>query len=618
MRFIREPVSRSGMIWNWRYDRVIARLRPGAGIDRARAELETVASRIAAERPASNAGWTVTVERLHDSIVGSFRRVSWLLLASVVVILLVACLNVGGLLIARAIARERETAVRVALGAGRLRVIGLWLAEASTIATAGGVVGVLLGWWGLLALKAAAPPGIPRIEAIALDWQALASVAVSIGLAIVIFTLAPLPPGHRRLADRLRSGGSASDAPARSLLGTALTMAQCAGATVLVVLAVLLTRSFIQLMGVDLGWNPAGIVRFNVSPRTPPELRSPWFVYVDWSDRLIGELEALPEVERAAVTTQVPLSPDSFPATLGRGRGAAAKDEGRWPSIRHSVSDGYFNVMGIRLVSGRLFDGVDRYNEAQLTGKAPRDRGVAIVSAQTARVLWPDRPALGESIWGADNVDGIREVVGVVEDIQFHAVGETPALHVFIPWTQAPTGRPRLLARARDLTPATIDSMRAVIERMEPDTRIESIVPLEDLVGNATAQPRFASRIVAGFGGLALVLAAVGVYGTLASLVRARRQELGIRIALGAPLNAIVSRVLVQAFVPAAVGALIGLGTAAALAGRFRALLFNIEPLDRSSYFFGAIILLLVALAAALAPALRASRIDPAQTLKAE
>lgn len=616
---IRQPIAPRDR--GWRYDRVVARLRSGATTDRARAELEVVAGRLAREFPATDDGWTATVEPLHDSIIGPFRSASWLLLASVVVVLLVTCLNVGGLLVARSVARQRETAVRLALGAGRGRLITLRLAEASLLGALGGGIGVLLAWWGVATLKAVAPPGIPRLDAVALDFPTLAAAALSMLVAIVGFTLAPIGRARRLpLVDDLRGGPSIGDPRSRQSFRTAVTIAQCAGATTLVVLAVLLTRSFVRLTSVDLGWDATGVLSMNVYPPMRAEVRT-WNPYVEWSDRLIAQLEATPGIEGAAVTTQVPLSPQSFPATLARGRGKAGGDDARWPGVLHNVTDGYFRLMGIRLVSGRTFGAIDRATDAQPTGTARV--GTVVVSEQTARILWPDRLALGEALWLPDFASQSgsgtwSEVVGVVEDIQFHAVGEAAALHVFVPWTRSPTGRPRLLVKGVDGAAPIPALVRTIAQRVEPGTQMDQIVSLDALVSRATAQPRFTSAVVAAFGLLALVLAAVGIYGTLSYLVRARTREIGIRLALGAPRQAIVSRIVGRGLIPVIAGGLVGLALAAALGRMFSALLFEVEPIDAGARTGGALILLLVALAAALGPARRASRIDPVSTLRTD
>jgi predicted permease len=404
------------------------------------------------------------------------------------------------------------------------------------------------------------------------------------------------------------------------MLRTAMSVAQCAGAATLVVLAVMLTRSFINLTSVDLGWDPSRVLSMNVSPPMPPELRRPWARYVEWSDRLIARLETTPGIERAAITTQIPLSPQSHPTTLARGRGKGTTEDLRWPGVKHVVSDVYFDLMGIRLASGRTFGVADRFTAAQLIdGRQRPERGVVVVSESTARTLWPDRPAIGQAMWLPDvDTVGWREVVGVVEDIQFHAVGEAPAFHVFVPWTQHPTGAPRLVVRTIGSPESFVDVVRDVVGAVEPGTHIDQIASLDALVSRATAQPRFTSRLVGAFGALALLLAAVGIYGTLSFLVTARMREIGIRLALGAPRSGIMSHVLWRGLVPAVAGGVIGLGIAVALARTFRALLFDVEPLDLTSFAGGATVLLVVALVAALGPAHRASRVDPVRALRSE
>lgn len=606
----------SARMRTWRYDGMIARLRPTATLADAHAELTAISSSLSREFPTTNTGWTVTVESLHGSIVGDFQRAAWMLLASVGVVLAVTCLNVAGLLNARAIAAGRETAVRAALGASAWRLLRLSLCEASVLAGLGGIAGLLLAWSGVAVLRAAAPPGIPRLEAVQIDGVALAVVALATILAVLVFAAAPARSTWRDISHRLRvSSGHGGPVPvSRGILAAA----QCAGATTLVVLALLLARSFHELMAVDLGWEPEGVLSMNISPKMPADLRRPWYRYVEWSDELIGRLEAVPGIQRAAITTQVPLTP-SFAATVARGPGKASPDVERWPGVAHSVSDGYFALMGMRLIAGRGFEAGDRLTEAQHIGEHPPGRGVAIVSASTARMLWPDRSPLGQALWLPDfDRAPWREVVGIVEDIQFHSVGEKPALHVFVPWTQLTTGRPRLLVKAAGSAAAIVPVVRNVAQQTSIGANVDQIASLDALVSRATAQPRFTSRVVASFGILALLLAGVGIYGTLAFMVGTRRREIGIRLALGATRERMMRAVLWRGLAPALAGAAIGGAAAVALARVFRALLFNVTTLDPVSLAGAIAALMVVATAAALGPAAMASRTDPAQSLRAE
>jgi predicted permease len=605
-----------------RSENVVARLRPGATIAQARAELATVMARLAADHPVNNAGWTVGVETLHDSVLGDFGRATWLMLAAVAVVLLVACLNVGGLLVARAISRGRETAVRVSLGAGPWRLLRLWLAEASLLSGAGAVFGLLLAWLGVSALKAAAPPGIPRLEAVALDGPTLAVAVLSTLLAVAIFTAAPLGRTPRRqLVQELRSGSAASgERRGHRTLRAGLLAAQCAGAATLVVLAVMLTRSFVRLTSFDLGWDAGGVLSLQSSPRMPRELRRPWFARVAWTDRLVMRLEAAPGVTRAAVTTQLPLGPSPYADTIGRGRGRTADADARWSGTQHKVTDGYFELMGVRPVAGRLFGSHDRFTEAQMNSSEHRpDAGVAVVTDRTARTLWPGESAIGRAIWVDFDSVKWRQVVGVVEDIQFGAVGEAPGLHVFVPWTQdSASSRIYVLLGTTGGADAMAGVARDIVQTTEPGAVVDAVAPLDGLVARATAQPRFTSRVVAAFGALALALAAVGIYGTLSYVVSARTREIGIRLALGASRRSILSIVVRRGVAPALCGGLLGAALAFALARTFRALLFGIEPLDVTSFAGGAALLLAVVLAAALGPARRAAGIDPATTLRVE
>jgi putative ABC transport system permease protein len=596
---------------------VVARLRAGATLDRVRAELDVISARLALEYPSTNATWTATVESLHDSVVGSFGRATWLLLAAVAVVLSIACINAGGLFLARGVRRERETAVRAALGASPGRLVTLWLVEAGLLGALGAASGLALALVGVRLLKAAAPPGLPRLDAIAIDLPTLGMAAVATLLAVVTFALMPLgSAGRRETVEGLQPHGpGAGTRPSRLLTRNVLAIAQCAGAAALVVLAVMLTRSFMKLTTFDLGWRPERVVSLNVYPRlrTVP-------MYRDWAERLIARLESTPGITRAAMTTHIPLTPRPALQVIARGRGRSFDDGTRWPAVVHSVSTGYFDLMGVAMAGGRAFGAADRFDSGA-SGSPRPDRGVAIVSETTARTLWPGESAIGQAFWlpEAGTSAAWREVVGIAEDIQFHAIGEPPGLHVFLPWAQSSTARPSLVVKGAAVDAAALMSIvRPVLEAVEPGTRTDQIATLDTLVARATAQSRFTSRAVATFGVLALVLAAIGIYGMLSYLVGARSREIGIRLALGATRGSILSSVLWRGLLPAGAGAAGGLALAFALARTFRSLFFEVEPLDIGALAGGGLLLLVVAAAAALGPARRATRVDPIVTLRCE
>jgi putative ABC transport system permease protein len=617
-KLVPQPIGR--LLRMWRYDRVVARLRPDATIEQATAELQAVAARAATQYPAISGGWTVTVEPLRAAIIGSFGRATWLLLAAVALVLIVSCLNVGGLLVARSLARDRDIAIRAAIGAGTLRLLTLRAAESAWLAMPGGAAGLLLAWWGVRALKHSAPPGIPRLDSVAVDGASLLVAMLATGAAIVVFTAAPILRRSRGdLAVRLRAAHAAGSGPERSRRHLLLVGAQCAAAATLAVLTLLLARSYAYLTAVDLGWQPSGVVAMNVAPPPPSGVRRPWFWYVQWSDRLVRELEATPGVVRAAITTEIPLSRQVFSAAIARGRGSAAADNERWAGVRHNVTDGYFALMGMRLIAGRTFNDRDRFTPAQANWESRATEGVAVVTRATAARLWPGQPAVGQALWLPD-IDNVswRRVIGVVDDVQFGAVGGAPELHVFVPWTQLSSARLSLLVKGRSDPAALLPIVRNVVRRVEPGTAIDRETALDALVSRATAQPRFVARTVAGFGALALLLAAVGLYGMVSYVVAASTREFGIRLALGAPPRGILSRVVSIGLTPVLAGGAAGVLAAMAIAHAFRSVLFEVQPLDAPSLAAAMFVLLIVGVTAATVPAVRASRIDPIRALRIE
>ena len=595
------PLRTAPALRHLRQADVIARLRPGVTLEQARSELDVIAASLARQFPDSHGDWSIALEPLHTAFIGDFGRATWLLLAAVAVVFLVACVNVAGLLLTRAVIRDRETMVREAIGATPSRLIRSWLAEALLLAGLGAGAGLLAAWLSVQALKAAAPPGIPRLDAIVLDAPVL--IVMSTGVAISAAMIGLL--AHRRPARRSRQHARHT-----------LLLVQCAGAAALVVLAVMLARSFTRLMSVDLGWNPADIISMNILPEIQGRTLDR---YPPWADRLLTELRSRTEIRDAAITTQVPLSTLSYTDVIAEGKSGPTVEGPRWSIVRHSVTDDYFALMGIRLVEGRLFDVQDRFTPAQLRPGTRNDRGVVVISESVARTLWPGRAAIGQAIRlpVGDNV-AWRDVIGIVNDIQFHAVGEVPAMHVFTPYSQAPIPAVRLLAKGTGERAAVIGALRQAAQTAAPGTRIDQVASLDQLVSRATSQPRFTTRTVASFGILALVLASIGIYGTLSFIVTARTREIAIRMSLGGSWGGILSEVLTGGLAPALIGWLLGIAIASAFARAFASLFFRFEPLDMGAYAVGATLLLLASVAAALAPAIHALRVEPATVLRAE
>jgi putative ABC transport system permease protein len=616
---VRPPIAQ--VVRNWRYDRVIARLRHGATIDETRTQLESIAARLAQEYPASNRGWTATLELLHDSIIGNFKNATFLLLASVAIVLFLTSLSVGGLVIARAIARQRETAVRIALGAGLARLVRLYIADALLINTVGISLGVLAASVCLQALKAIAPEEIPRLDVVEINGTALTVAALAGIIGTTICTLAPLGRAQSRDLDSwLHASFGSGENEVRGTTRAALITAQCACAAMLIALALMLTRSLVNMNAVDLGWNPAGVLSMSLSPPMPRQLRNPAYLYVEWSDRLIEQLEEIPGVERAAVATQDPFSPETVPAVLARGRRTGMDDGDRWPVIEHIVTDGYFELMNISVIRGRTFARNDRFSESQLVSPLRSGiNGSVVISQSVAHALWPGRPAVGETLWlpSGDTVES-RQVVGIVEDLQYRSVGEVRDMHVFVPWTQRISGRPRLFVKATSEQAALIGAVNGAVHAVQPGTQIDQVTWLRARVARSTAERRFTSVLFVAFAILAVILASSGLSGMLSYLVSVRRREIGIRLALGASRVRIVAQVFAHGVAHVLLGTLIGIGGAVVLARMSRSLLFGIEPLDVFSYLLAIVLLIVVSTLATLGPAHRAARLDPSSALRSE
>jgi putative ABC transport system permease protein len=419
------------------------------------------------------------------------------------------------------------------------------------------------------------------------------------------------------LIARLSSRSAAADTTKERLTARhTLLVGQCAGAVALVVLSVMFVRSFVNLTSFDLGWNPSEVLSMNVSPATR---FTTGYGVIEWSQRLVEALEARPGIERAAVTSQIPLSSLSYSDNFAKGRPVAGSEERRWSGVIHSVTDEYFQVMGIRLVEGRAFSPADRFAEDQFKQGAKTEQGVVMVSQTVARTLWPRQSALGQALW-IPNVDDVtwRQVVGVVEDIQFHAVGEAPGLHIFVPWTQKPTFVPKLLVKSTSDQAVTLLLVRDVLRTIDPGTRTDNIATLQTRVSDATAQPRFTMRVVVGFALLALTLAAIGIYGTVSYLVSSRARDIAIRLTLGASRREILRAVLRRALVAVGAGAGAGIILAAMLARTFDALLFEVGPIDAGSLVVGGLLMVLTAVLAAFVPSRRALNVDPAASLRSE
>jgi putative ABC transport system permease protein len=586
---------------------VVGRLRPGVTRRQAQADLAAVAARLARQYPATNDGWGVAIEPLHDFLVEPARPALVLLERAVWVVLLIACANVANLLLARMASRGRELAVRAALGAGRARLARQLLAESVVLFTAGGALGLGLAGCALRALPALDPGAVPRAAAAGLDGRVLLyalGLSLLTGLAV---GLVPVPAaGGVRLYAALKGGGRAAGGSGRWLRG-GLVVGEVALAMALLVAGGLLLRSFARLQSVRAGFEPRGVMTAALSlpaSRYPEERRAQLF------DEAPARARALPGARHAAAVYPLPLSGDAYVQPFwveGRAR-PSPTDEPRAEVF--IVSPDYFATLGVPLLAGRDFDDRDRQ------GSLP----AVIVNRTLARRIWPGESPLGRRIV-FDLAAGLKArrmtVVGVVGDVRAIALHEEPMPQAYWPQAQRPLNGAALVVRAARPA-ALVAPLRQAVRALDRDVVLDEVQPMEAVVAASIAASRVQMLLLGGFGALALLLAAVGIYGLVSYTVARRTHEIGIRMALGASCARVLAMVIGQGMALVAAGLALGLAVSWS-AGRLVAdQLFAVSATDPATYVGVPLLLAAVALAANWLPARRATRIDPLSALHAE
>src|SRR6266852_4693833 len=591
-----------------RFLRVIGRLGRGVTLADARSELAVVSARLRAAFPAvypADAGFEMTAVPLLDEMVGGVRLTLWMLFGAVVLVLLMACANVGNLLLARATARERELAVRAALGAGRSRLVRHMMVESIFLALLGGALGVLIAVWGVDLLLAAGPADLPRAREVRVDGTVLAFALGASLLSGVLFGLLPaLTTTQAKLHDALR-GGSAAAAPHPRRLRRALVAADVALALVLVSGAALLLRSFGNVVRIDPGFRPEGAVALNVS--LPGGFTDDDQRYRTVFRSVLQRLRELPGTTAAGGVDYAPLSgvPTDQPFEI-EGRpvpaGAQPPDE-----ENRTVTPGWFEALDIPLLRGRT------PQETDAADKAP----VVVVNDSFARKYWPAGDALGQRLRLAGDPRWWA-VAGVVGDVREFGLDADVRPTMYFPLDQLPTNTLTLVVRSKAPAREVLRGAQHVLSAIDPRLPAYQMRSLSEALSASLAQRRFALKLLHGFAALALMLAGLGLYGVLAYAVSQRTREIGVRMALGArPAQALA---LVARESAAVVGAGLLLGSAGALASArfFAGLLFGVGPTDPLALLAAVLVLGAVSLAATLVPARRAALVDPAVALRAE
>jgi putative ABC transport system permease protein len=611
-----------------RFSAVVGRLKDGVALATARADLETIAHQLARDYSATNSGWTVAVAPLQDALVGNARLALVTLFGAVTLVLLIACANVANLLLARGAARHRELAIRAALGASRRRLVQQLLTESLVLSLAGGAIGWLLATATLPVLWRLAGDTIPRIIEAHVSGAALGfCVLLSVGTTFVIGLVPALEASRLDFNETIQGDGERTvGAPGRSRLQQLFVITQVAVALVLVVGAVLLIQSVVQLRRVDLGFKPDHVIGIDVRvPFFGVQTPDRWFRLAETSRTLVTRLRRVPGVEAIATTSDPPLSGNALTTIVTIRQGSPVADQGasdtrnRRMVLYHRVSPGYFMTVGMPLIVGRDFHDDDASNESQLVSPraTPRD-GAVIVNETMARRFWPNGNALGQYLstsFDRRTTSG-RRIVGVVRDAKSETLRAPAAPEVYVPYLEDPAFAFTLLVRTTLPLSAVAATLRREMSEVDSEVSTANLRMLNDIVTESMGSSRFNSLVVGMFATAALMLAAVGIYGVLAFGVSRRTREIGIRVALGATSSDIRRLFLGQTMKAVCIGVTLGLGGAFAVTRLISNLLFGIQGTDPLSFAGAVLMLVAVALAASYLPVRRAMRMQPVTALR--
>lgn len=641
--------------------RVVARLRHGISLEQGRDEMHRVAAAMAGEFPSTNRQWDVRIERLNDSMFDPRVRMSLLvLLGAVGVVMLIACANVANLVLARATSRQREFALRAALGARPARLARQLLTESVSLAVVSGACGLTVAFLSMQALRTLIPASVPRVDEIRLDGTVLGfGLLITIACG-VFFGLTPAARGARTdLLSTLTQSGKGIAGSSREWWRHGLVIAQTGLATALVVLAALLLQSLVRLQDVPLGFEPIGVTTARVSA---PRVASPnAAATLAFHRSLLTSIESLPSVKAAGLMTSVPFAPGVRRGVGVTPRNRAADgerqrdDDGRLPvspstpstppsavtravqqlaveqrAVEQVVSPGLFRALGVRLIAGREFNAQDQ----------PGSPLVAIVSEGLARRLWTSGTGgtNGTSATNATsraNADAVgqmletggrsHEIVGVVADIRGSegtarggGLDRDPAAVLYLSSAQFPQGTMTLVIRADSQPQSIVPAIRAAIRKVDATQPVPGLRPLDEWIAESIEQPRLTTTLATAFAGLALLLTAVGIYGVISYGVGQRTQEIGVRMAMGAAPVSVVGLVLRGGLKWASAGIALGLFGAWAASRAIAGLLFGTSAVDPLTFGATAVVLTAVAALACMAPAIRAARIDPLIAFRAD
>jgi putative ABC transport system permease protein len=586
---------------------VVARLGADATLEQANEQMKSIARRIEEQYPQQQSGRSVRIDPLKDGVIGGSRQALLMLSGAVFFVLLIACVNVANLLLARATGRRRELAIRAALGAGRSRLVFQFLTESLVLSGLGGLLGLAIGKWGVDLLMVWASGFLPRAGEVTLDARVVVFTLIVSLLTGIAFGLAPaLRVSRTDLHEDLKEGGRGGDGPRHGSLRKALVVAEIALALVLLAGAGLLIRSFQQLQRLDTGMQAKGVLTLRL---TLPEAKYPaQESIVAFHRGLLERIAALPGVEAAGMINMLPLVQSGFNGDVNvEGRPEFAP--GQSPLVEYrAVSPDYFRALGVPLIAGRFFNAADQ------GGAMP----AVIINSALARALFPDEDAVGRRI--NSGVSDWVTIVGVVGDVRQSGLTVAARPELYLPYAQAGgmVQSAGFVVRAQGDPLALAGAVRGAVHELDPAQPLYSVRTMEDVLGLAVADRRLNMLLLGLFAALAMVLAAVGIYGVMSYTVSQSTREIGIRMALGAERSDIVKLIVGQGAMLTGIGIAIGVGASMGLAQLIGSLLYGVSASDPLTYAVMVAALTCVALLACYVPARRATRVDPMIALRSE
>ena len=593
------------------YLNAVALLKPGVSVGQAASEMETITSRLRQQYPETNNRRFNRVLSLQDHVLGDSRKMLWLLFGAVMFVLLIACANVANLLLANAAGRQKEMAIRAALGASRLRVMRQLLTESAMLALAGGALGLLLSVWGVSLITKLLPPDFPRVHEIGMDWRVLGFTLAASMLTGLLFGFAPaLHVSKTDVQEAMKETGRGSTGGLRrSRLRHGLIIAEVALSVVLLAGAGLLFRSFMRLQAVDAGFSSQQVLtaRLSASGTNFPDDAAT----INFYDKVLQRLSTVPGVQHAGVINTLPLSKGPTTAFRVEGRPLLTRDNWARTNFR-SISNDYFRAMSIPLLQGRSFTAQDNQTTPFTT----------VINQVVAQREFPGENPIGKRITFG-RVDSQQqpvwfEIVGIAANIRSSELREEPESELYFSANQSPFGTMALVIRS-SVEPASLAaSVRQAVSEIDKSVPVSDVKTMDHIVSESVTQPRFNLFLLGLFSGIALLLSVAGIYGVTAYSVTQRTHELGIRIALGAQVGDVLRMIMGQGMAVIGIGIVLGLVAAFVLMRFMNSLLFGVTATDPFTFAGITAVLIAAGLLACYIPARRATKVDPLEALRYE